>query len=596
LILVICAPSMAQISPGPLSHAHQQWEGITKCGTCHDFGKGARAFTCLDCHTEIRRRLEAKSGFHARVFNSEVGQKDCTRCHMEHNGEGYILTRLDRKGFDHFAKTGFALTGKHLQQKCESCHNEKKIAPSARPEIKIKDHNRSFLGLGRDCLSCHQDQHQGQFSADCARCHSQDAWKPAPGFSHSRASFPLTGLHAAVACAKCHSPRGGEKTQRYKGLAFGSCQNCHNDPHRGGFQEAKFRGNCDTCHNTNGWKNNRPGAGFNHNATKFTLAGKHLEVACAKCHKSADFQRPVAHATCHDCHQDIHRGQFAARAAGSDCSACHVETGFKPARFDRDAHRQTAFPLEGKHAALPCTKCHQPEGRAASYKTGKLTCAACHADRHAGELAADCDRCHTQAAFRPATFTPQSHSQTRFALTGQHASVECGSCHKPIGIAASERKYRFAATNCATCHKDPHATKLACETCHTTAQWKAVLAFDHATTQFPLNAAHGNVKCQQCHTPAVTFARTGSQCASCHLAKDVHAGQFRASSAGDDCARCHTAEHWDKPQVDHDKTEFALDVAHRNVACAKCHKEEAAVNGKPVRRFHDTPKDCVKCH
>ena len=63
---------------------------------------------------------------------------------------------------------------------------------------------------------------------------------------------------------------------------------------------------------------------FDHSKTKFPLLGKHAPLACDKCHKTADFKAPVAHVQCKACHQDIHGGQFAARADGGDCAGCHT--------------------------------------------------------------------------------------------------------------------------------------------------------------------------------------------------------------------------------------------------------------------------------
>src|SRR5215471_5406887 len=59
IALWCCTLAEAQISPGPLSRAHQQLEGVTKCASCHDFGAGSRGFRCLECHAEIRRRVDA---------------------------------------------------------------------------------------------------------------------------------------------------------------------------------------------------------------------------------------------------------------------------------------------------------------------------------------------------------------------------------------------------------------------------------------------------------------------------------------------------------------------------------------------------------
>lgn len=628
LALSFCGLTPAQIAPGPLSRAHQQLEGLTKCGSCHNFGSSTSDLKCLECHAEIRRRVDARLGFHSRAYKSSAGETDCRRCHKEHSGLGSALIRLDRRNFDHLAQTGFALAGKHLRQKCENCHAAAKIPAAARAEIKLKDLNRSFLGLRRECTACHKDPHQDQLGSDCLRCHSQDAFKPAPGFNHAGTHFPLTGLHQPVLCQKCHGPRPGQAAVRWKGLAFSGCQNCHADPHRGAFQQLKFRGSCDTCHNTNGWKNNHPGGEFNHSTTKYPLTGKHAAVACSKCHKGADFRRPIAHERCRDCHDDPHKGQFAARAAGSDCSACHEVRGFKPSRFDRAAHRQTAFPLEEKHAPLRCAECHQPEGRGAVYVSRKLICSACHADRHGGEFAStphsnQCDHCHTPAGFQPSTFSVARHAQTQFALTGRHASIACDRCHKPlptVGVPAPipvtskrvtpsgpPRQYRFASRTCNACHADPHQTKVACETCHTSEQWQPARPFDHSTTRFRIDGAHQNVKCIQCHIPsaqgsnpvakaALKLSATSRQCFGCHAAKDAHAGEFRSGMPEEDCSHCHTTARWNGEAFDHDKARFVLDRVHRNVACAKCHKDQREVAGKMIRTYRGAPLECVKCH
>ncbi len=627
LALWFCALAPAQVAPGPLSRAHRHLEGVAKCGSCHSLGLGKRALKCLDCHAEIRRRVEAQAGYHARAYERSAGEVDCRRCHKEHDGLGFTLIRLDRQKFDHLAQTGFALAGKHRQQKCEKCHVATKISADARPEIKMKDLNRSFLGLRRECTACHEDKHQGQLGGDCLRCHTQDAFKPAPGFSHADTHFQLTGSHQTVPCQKCHGPRPGQEAVRWKGLAFSDCRDCHVDPHRGAFQEVKRRGYCDDCHNSNGWKNNHPGAEFDHLTTKYPLTEKHASVACSKCHKGSDFRRPIAHERCGECHGDPHRGQFAARAAGSDCSACHDVTGFKPSRFDRETHRQSAFPLEGKHAALHCPKCHQPEGRGTVYISRKLTCSACHADGHGGEFASaphtnQCEHCHTAAGFQPSTFSSERHAQTQFALTGRHASVPCEKCHKPlvadvtmpvlatgkhVAPSGPPRQYHFVSRTCGACHLDPHQTQMACEVCHTTERWQEVRPFDHSTTRFRIEGAHRNVKCIQCHIPSVSgsglvaevapkLSGTPSQCFGCHSAKDVHAGQFRSGMPEEDCSHCHVTTSWNGEAFDHDKARFALNRVHRDVACEKCHKDQREVAGKMIRMYRDTSMECVKCH
>ena len=63
-------------------------------------------------------------------------------------------------------------------------------------------------------------------------------------FDHAKTRYPLTGLHAQVACAKCHTP-GQDGKPRYTGIPFNQCTDCHSDPHHGSFAQG-----CQACHNT----------------------------------------------------------------------------------------------------------------------------------------------------------------------------------------------------------------------------------------------------------------------------------------------------------------------------------------------------------
>jgi hypothetical protein len=570
--------------------------------------------------------VEEHTGYHAKVYNPSPNQTDCAYCHMEHNGQKFVLTKLDRKKFEHRGSTGFALEGKHAQLSCEQCHNATHIAAAARGEIKIKDLNKTFLGLGKECLSCHQDPHAGQLGAECLRCHNQDAWKPAEGFNHFRTGFPLTGLHANVTCEKCHGPRPGQAMARYKGLPFTECQNCHTDPHKGAFQDASFKGSCQSCHSTAGWKAILPAGGFDHNQTKFPLHGKHAETACATCHKNNDFRAPIAHTLCRDCHEDTHHGQFEGRAAGSDCNACHNEEKFKPSLFTRETHQQSPFRLEGKHLKLECEACHQPSGKDAAYKIRKLICADCHADPHGGEFRAApyenrCELCHTQESFRPATFDLSRHAKTKFALANAHAAVLCADCHEPLpnvnnanaahvtgAPPPAARQYHFADQTCTGCHMDPHSTKQTCETCHNTRNWRELRSFDHATTKFALEGAHQNATCIGCHRPVTAaatsagarakttadFSHTPKQCFECH--EDIHGGQFMVPGSEKDCSSCHTISKWSAGAFDHSKTDFPLDGAHSMVRCAQCHTQQKEIDGRVVRLYRGTAKNCEGCH
>ncbi len=616
-------PAYAQISPGPLSKAHQSLSGPSNCTKCHDLGHGAAQLKCLECHTEIRERVNQQRGMHAVWAKAKGTSNECATCHSDHNGADFQLVHWEpnREAIDH-SKTGFALTGKHAGIACGSCHKADFIPTAARAEIQVKDLNRTYLGLSRECASCHQDEHRGQLGKDCASCHTSQSWKPASLFNHAKAKFPLTGSHEKTPCAKCHPSIADAKPYaKYKGVAFAKCSACHTDPHKG-----SFSGTCESCHNTTNWKRIANLQGFDHSKTKFPLLGKHSSVECSDCHTHGDFKTPVAFAKCMDCHKDAHKGQFLARPGGGECASCHTVDGFKPSTFSVKDHAATKYPLEGHHAEVACEKCHVskgPKGEDTLFKITQTQCKDCHQDIHKGQFAGAphqnrCETCHDVQGFKPARFALARHKETRFPLVGAHIAVVCADCHKPVATgSATPVKYKFEDRSCTACHVDPHkgqfrermemkrqdGTLTGCEACHTTKTWRELTQFDHSKTSFPLSGAHRGVACGDCHRPPnletslknVDFRAASTKCSGCHV--DQHAGQFAARKDAADCSGCHNAGRWKPSQFDHDKrTPFSLDGAHRKVACDDCHKLTRDVQGKKVVFYKPTPRKCNECH
>ena len=608
-----------QFSPGKLSAAHRSLEGPANCAACHGVKAVNGDFKCLNCHREIRERLASQRGLHTTQVKPGLGQRDCARCHSEHNGERFVPIRwdVDLSEFDH-GKTGYQLEGSHRGLDCRKCHLPKNIPAAERRQILVKDLRRTYLGLTRDCASCHGDQHRAQLSSDCLQCHTYLKWKPATRFDHARAKYQLSAAHLKVACEKCHQQTadGGKPATKFAGIAFSSCDSCHKDPHRAAFQSA-----CQSCHSPDAWKPAHPASPFDHSRTKFALAGKHAPLACSKCHLTSNFKEPIAHANCADCHKtDMHGGQFASRTDRGECSACHTAEGWKPAKFDLAAHRATRYPLEGRHAAVPCAKCHAPKGQATLYRIKFGQCLDCHRDAHQAQFAGPphgsrCEDCHVVRGFRPSTYSAASHSASRFSLAGAHLAVACADCHTRQPGSQSAGKFRFTDTSCATCHEDPHRRQFqarlraagaaggACESCHNLVTWRDLSKFEHASSSFPLKGAHRAVSCQKCHPPegpglgiqSVTFRSAPKACSGCH--EDIHAGQFARGAAGTDCGRCHAPFAWKPATFDHDRTTgFALAGAHKGVDCGLCHKERRQVNGRYLMLFKPAPKECSGCH
>lgn len=615
----------AQISPGPLARAHHSLDGPLHCASCHKLAAGPTQFKCLECHTEIADRLAKREGFHASVLKPGASSRDCVSCHSDHNGESFPLIRWEpsEKAFDH-RKTGYILEGKHASLTCQQCHNEKNIPPSARGGIKVADLNRTFLGLSRDCNSCHTDVHRGRLGSDCAKCHNSSDWKAASsGFDHSKTRYPLIGAHVQVACQKCHRPDPVDpQATKFTGIPFAKCSDCHSDPHHG-----EFKTSCESCHNTAGWKQvsaANASANFDHSRTKFPLIGKHQGVKCDACHLGGNFNKPVAHEKCMDCHRDAHNGQFLARKDHGECASCHNEQGFKPAKFGLAEHAATAYPLEGKHVTVQCAKCHVPAGEKTGYKIKFANCMDCHRDVHQGQFAGApnnnrCESCHTLKGFKPSTFTLARHTTARFQLTESHLAVACLDCHRlpdgsPPEVAVP---YHFKTLDCTECHTDPHRGEfkarmekiglngraLGCQACHNLKIWSDTVRFDHSTTRFALTGTHRAVVCVDCHKPPnlevtmknVAFSAAPLKCEGCH--QDPHAHQFARDGKAPGCVDCHNTSKWRPSTFDHERDAgFSLRGAHQNVPCADCHKTIRIVGEKSVLVYKPTSKACAACH
>jgi hypothetical protein len=95
------------------------------------------------------------------------------------------------------------------------------------------------------------------------------------------------------------------------------------------------------------------------------------------------------------------------------------------------------------------------------YRPLETACAGCHADPHAGQLAAggrtDCARCHGAEDWKKTRFA-HAPPFTTYQLEGKHARVACEKCHPavPVGRGVEVRRYKPLPTACEACHQDFH--------------------------------------------------------------------------------------------------------------------------------------------
>jgi hypothetical protein len=440
----------------------------------------------------------------------------------------------------------------------------------------------TWLGAPQSCVACHFDDHRGQVSTECQRCHGEQAWKPARGFDHARTTYPLVAKHVSVPCEKCHPRKLDETTPRdafpapvtpsflvLKPIPFARCLDCHKDPHQNRLGES-----CESCHTLRGWKVmvGRGKASAFHLKTRYPLEGAHVTVACKACHgpiaREKARYKNMAFKACTDCHLDAHVGQLThAGRATPGCDRCHAVQAWIPVRYGADEHAGTAYPLAGAHRAVACAPCHPRDDRlvrrvpppvraalerqqrpvavspAALARPGFERCESCHRDPHAAQFTArgkaiPCLACHQVASWSELKLDHTRDS--RFALTGKHAKAACAACHPPVEGGAI--RYRPLDLACAACHADPHAGQLLrvrggrsdCVRCHDAASWKAPL-FTHAPpfTGYRLLGKHAKAKCDACHKPVVLAAGVTTTrykplptaCEGCHA--DFHRGAFR---------------------------------------------------------------------
>jgi hypothetical protein len=425
-------------------------EGIhatVSCASCHPGNRfSGTPVDCVACH--------AKDDVHTAQLGT-----DCGRCHIP---EGWKPST-----FDHNTAI-FKLDGKHASVKCASCH------PA-----------NQFKGTPTDCAACHtkDDVHTGQLGTVCSNCHTTAGWTPST-FDHNTIAFKLLGRHSAIACESCHISKA------FKGTPS-DCYSCHakDDSHNG-----QLGSGCGRCHTSDGWKPST----FDHNTSNFVLTGRHASVSCANCHINNVFTGlPL---TCYGCHakDDHHNGTF-----GTDCSQCHLTSGWLPATFD---HNLSGFGLTGAHVSLACSSCHANN----VFSGLPTTCYGCHAknDPHGGRFGTDCAQCHSTTAWQPASF---NHNLSSFPLTGAHANLACTQCHV---------NNTFAGTPsfCAACHAEPafHAGLFAgtpCDSCHNTSAWTpASYNGSHPGGCDGNCINHRNATCRDCHTVNLSTAT----CTKCH--------------------------------------------------------------------------------
>ena len=86
------------LSPGELSLAHAELDLSEDCQACHTKGKRIDNGKCLDCHEEIREKMDLDLGLHGHA------SEECLDCHSEHHGLETDIAYFDKENLDNNRK------------------------------------------------------------------------------------------------------------------------------------------------------------------------------------------------------------------------------------------------------------------------------------------------------------------------------------------------------------------------------------------------------------------------------------------------------------------------------------------------------------
>jgi hypothetical protein len=547
-----------ETSPFPLTGAHV----TLNCEQCHAGGYPNTPQACYSCH-------QAKYEITTKINHTLAGfSKICTDCHT--------TTAWTSPTYTH--PTGLPFQNKHAGKTCVQCHAT------------------TYTGTTNVCSTCHLTNYQNATNPNhvaknypqvCSNCHTDVGWAPAT-FDHSIVNYTLQGKHTTVTCAQCH-PNGYNNVSRL-------CKSCHLTDYQGTTNPNHVTGNysqvCSDCHTETAWKP----ATFDHTLVNFPLTGKHIPLACVKCHANGYSNTPNK---CNGCHLADYQGTTNPNHVGAQfpqtCEKCHGTTGWAPSTYDHDGQY---FPIfSGKHINQwdnLCSSCHNVPTNFAAF-----TCIACHEHSNKTKVdsdhngvqgyiyaSAECYACHPRGT-KIGSF---NHSTSTFPLTGAHIPLNCNQCHTT--------GYPNTPNTCFGCHEQGYniTTKLnhtlagfshTCTDCHTTAAW-VPSSYNHTTaTGFPLQNRHSGKTCKQCHE--TTYTGTTNVCSTCHLAdyQGTTNPNHVTGNFSQVCSTCHTDVGWTPATFDHSTVNYQLIGRHTTVTCVQCH---------PNGSYTNTSRLCQSCH
>ncbi|MCF7822548.1 MAG: cytochrome c3 family protein [Candidatus Marinimicrobia bacterium] len=412
-------------------------------------------------------------------------------------------------------------------------------------------------------------QDQQEFSTDlaCDVCHSSGDWTKNAGqaFEHLSTGFELLGAHRDIECSRCHT--GSNTVERHDfSRVIDECSSCHEDVHRDQWGQ-----DCERCHDSDSWV--LPTIFQNHDLTRFPLQGAHQNQSCEGCHMNNPGKKEILPLDCWGCHEKDYVATRNPDHLDSgfprSCDVCHSQNDWMSRVVDHD---KTRFPLRGAHIQVDCESCHST-----GYSIS-TSCESCHQSTYSGTQNPNhqnygypeylCEACHNSTSWEPSIFT---HNVI---------SLECASCHGVEYSATSEPPHELMSI--------PNT----CADCHTSNAW-VPSEFEHSeqNTGFPLQEAHTEVICQDCHTTWVSASEPRTcYYSSCHLSafQETNDPDHELYGyPGNYCESCHSQTAWDPAIFSHNLP---------SIECVTCHLVNYSATAQPPHETVTFSQNCAECH
>jgi len=132
--------------------------------------------------------------------------------------------------------------------------------------------------------------------------------------------------------------------------------------------------------------------------------------------------------------------------------------------------------------------------------------------------------------------------------------------------------------NCNGCHEEHRPAPHWLDECDECHEQEVWDDLEYEHEEYELTGAHVEAECIGCHAEQEEWDEPETICSVCHE-DDRPEGHINL-----DCADCHDTETWEDPTWPHGF--FPLDGGHDGLMCTSCH----------AGGYHDTPDDCHDCH